>query len=103
MGTLRTFSFLESGDRHPLNDIFVAKLPVYGDEPDELIRRIGALSNGSDTIEWWETKVGWMAEPREVLVQAKIRYAEVLKRAEELGGTSPTDFDSRRYSDSRLL
>ena len=85
MGTLKKSSFLWNKNRHPLNDIFVAKLPVYGDEADELIRRVGALSNGGETIEWWEKKIGWMADAEEALQQARIHYEEILKKARELG------------------
>ena len=85
MGPVKTSSFLWNKKRHPLIDIFNWKLPVYGDEADELIRRVGALSSGQETIEWWEKKIGWMADPEEALFQAKIRYEEVLKRAKESG------------------
>ena len=85
MGTVKASSSLSNKNRHPLNDIFNWKLPVYGDEADELIRKIGALSSGQETIEWWEKKIGWMADSEEALFQAKIRYEEVLKRAKESG------------------
>ena len=85
MGTVKASSSLWDKNRHPLHDIFNRKLRVYGDEADELIRRIGALSSGQETIEWWENKIGLMAGPEEALFQAKIRYEEVLKRAKESG------------------
>jgi len=85
VGTRRTPSPLCNQDRHPLNDIFTWKLPVYGNEADELIRKIAALSSGLETIEWWEKKIGWRTSPEDVLAQAKIRYQEVLKRARESG------------------
>jgi hypothetical protein len=85
MGTRRMSSSLRNKNRHPLHDIFNWKLPVYGDEADELIRKIGALSSGQETIEWWEKKIGWVAAPEEALFQAKIRYEDVLKKARESG------------------
>jgi hypothetical protein len=71
--------------RHPLDDIFTWKLPVYGDEADKLIRKIAALSTGLETIEWWEKNIGWTTGPEGALSQAKIRYEEVLKRARDSG------------------
>ena len=85
MGTIRTSFSLWTKNEHPLDHIFTWKVPVYGDEADKLIRKIAALSNALETIEWWEKKIGWMAEPELALDQAKIRYEEVLKRAKESG------------------
>ena len=85
VGTIKTSSFLWNKNRHPLNDIFTWKLSVFWDETDNLIRRIATLSSGQEMIEWWEKKIGRMAEPEEVLSQAKIRYEEVVKKARESG------------------
>ena len=85
MGTIKAFSSLWNKNGHPLIDILNRKLPVYGDEADELIRRVCILSSGREAIEWWEKKIGWMTDPAAALFHAKIRYEEVLKR-EELSG-----------------
>ena len=85
MGTVKTSSPLWNKNRHPLDDIFTWKLPVYGEEADRLIRRIAALSSGLETIEWWEKKIGWTTAPEEALSQARIRYQEVLKSARAAG------------------
>jgi hypothetical protein len=89
MGTIKKSSALRMKDRHPLDDIFTWKLPVYGEEADKLIRRIAALSSGLETIEWWEKKIGWTTGPEEALSQAKIRYGEVLEKAREAGWDFP--------------
>ena len=69
----------------PLTDILHYKIPVYGEEADELIRKISALSGARETIDWWESKIGWAAKPEDALIQARIRYPEVLKRAKDSG------------------
>ena len=65
----------------PLTDILHYKLPVYGEEADELIRKISVLSGARETNDWWETKIGWVAKPQDALIQARIRHAEIVQRA----------------------
>jgi hypothetical protein len=70
---------------HPLTDIFVHKLAVYGSEADDLIRKIGALSSERELGEWWENEIGWNPDPKVVLKRAQIRYGELMTRAKDSG------------------
>ena len=70
---------------HPLTDLFTHKLEVYGQEADELIRKIGALSSGRELDEWWEREIGWTSDRELVLRKARARYEELAKRARESG------------------
>jgi hypothetical protein len=44
---------------HTLTDILVHKRNVYGQEADDLVRKIAELSSGRELDEWWEREVGW--------------------------------------------
>jgi hypothetical protein len=48
---------------HPLSDIFLHKIEVYGPEADELMRKIGALCSHRELEEWWEREIGWSKKP----------------------------------------
>ena len=80
---------------HPLTDIFVHNLTVYGGEADEYIRRIRRLSSARELDEWWDREIGWNCPNTEVLRKAKHRYQELLQRARasgretDEGGTEP--------------
>jgi hypothetical protein len=70
---------------HPLTDILVHNLDVYGGEADELLRRISELCSPRELEDWWEREIGWSAQPDEVLRRARSRYQELLKRARDSG------------------
>jgi hypothetical protein len=44
---------------HPLTDILVHNLDVYGGGPDELIRKIADLCSRRELDEWWNRELGW--------------------------------------------
>ena len=70
---------------HPLTDIFLHKLEVYGPEADELIRKIGDLCSRRELDEWWEREIGWSQDRELTLRKARARYDELMKRARESG------------------
>ncbi|HMD53724.1 MAG TPA: hypothetical protein VKJ65_04155 [Phycisphaerae bacterium] len=72
----------KSGD-HPLTDLFVHKLEVYGPEADELIRKIRALCSQRELDQWWEREIAWSKNRDLVLRKAKTRFEELLKRAKD--------------------
>jgi len=70
---------------HPLTDIFLHKLEVYGREADDLIQKIGQLCSERELDEWWEHEIGWSNDRGLALRKARVRYEELLKRAQENG------------------
>jgi hypothetical protein len=70
---------------HPLTDIFVHKMEVYGPEADELIRKIGQLCSRRELDEWWDREIGWSQDAELALRKARARYEELLRRAREGG------------------
>jgi hypothetical protein len=70
---------------HPLTDILVHKLTVYGDEADDLIRKIAELSSRRELDEWWEHEIGWSPERNTVAEKARMRFDELLRRAKDSG------------------
>ncbi len=73
---------------HPLTDLFVHKAEVYGPEADALIRKLAALCSQRELDEWWEKEIGWSDDRDLALRKARLRYEELLKRAQE-GGWEP--------------
>ena len=70
---------------HPLTDLLVHNLEVYGPEADDLIRKIGELCSPRELDEWWEREIGWSADRASVLGKARARYEQLNKRARESG------------------
>ena len=70
---------------HPLTDIFIHKLEVYGKEADELIRKIGELCSRRQLDEWWEKEIRWSDDHELVLQKAQAPYQELLNQARERG------------------
>lgn len=65
---------------HPLTDILVHKLEVYGPEADDLIRKIGELCSQRELDEWWEREIAWSGDQELALRKARARYEELVKR-----------------------
>jgi hypothetical protein len=74
----------KAGD-HPLTDILVHRLKVYGQEADELIRKIAELCSRRELDEWWEKEIGWSPEHDLVVRKARIRFDELFERAKRSG------------------
>ncbi len=70
---------------HPLTDIIVYNLEIYGKEADGLIRKISQLSSSRELEEWWQREIGWNPKPSEILPRARRQYEELVKRAENSG------------------
>jgi hypothetical protein len=70
---------------HPLTDILVHKLKVYGLEADDLIRKIAELCSRQELDEWWEREIGWSHDVHSVVRKAQVRFEELLQRAEQGG------------------
>jgi hypothetical protein len=70
---------------HPLTDILRHKLPVYGEEADELIRKIAGLCSQQELDEWWGREIAWSDDRALALRKAHARYEELAKRARDSG------------------
>ena len=70
---------------HPLTDILTHKIDVYGQEADELIRKIAALCSRRELDEWWEREIGWSDDRALALRKARARFDELATRARESG------------------
>jgi hypothetical protein len=74
---------------HPLTDILDHQTPVYGQEADELIRKIRDLCSRRELHEWWERELGWTPDPALALPKARAEHARLLTRAREGGWETP--------------
>lgn len=70
---------------HPLTDILIHKLKVYGQEADDLIRKIAELCSRPELHEWWEREVGWSNDGHSVVRKARIRFDKLLQRSKQGG------------------
>ena len=70
---------------HPLNDILIHKLSVYGHETDDLIRRIAELCSPRELEEWWNREIGWSPDRSSIINKARTRHDELLRRAKQDG------------------
>lgn len=70
---------------HPLTDLLGHKHEVYGQEADELIRKIAALCSRRELEDWWEREIGWSKDSGLALRKARARYTELLTRAKQSG------------------
>ena len=70
---------------HPLNDILVHHLNVYGEEADAMIRKIADLSNRRELEEWWTREIGWSPDTGLIVAKTRGCLDELLKRAKDSG------------------
>jgi hypothetical protein len=70
---------------HPLTDILVHKLNVYGREADDLIRRIAELCSRRELEEWWNREIGWSPDRDSIISKVRRRHNELLRRAKQGG------------------
>jgi hypothetical protein len=75
---------------HPLTDLFVHKIEVYGREADDLMRKVADLCSRREFEEWWEREIGWSQDRDLALRKARVRFEELLKRAEDGGWELPS-------------
>jgi hypothetical protein len=74
---------------HPLTDILVHKLDVYGGGADELIRKIAELCSPRELDEWWNREVGWSPDKNLIVAKARNRLDQLLNRAKQSGWETP--------------
>jgi hypothetical protein len=74
---------------HPLTDILVHRLEVYGKETDDLIRRISEICSRRELDEWWEREVGWSSDKVRIHRKAEAEYNRRIIRAREGGWEMP--------------
>ena len=67
----------------PIRILFL-KHEVYGREADDLIRAISQLCSQRELEEWWDREI-WSQNGQLVLIKARARLAELVKRAKEGG------------------
>jgi hypothetical protein len=70
---------------HPLTDILVHKLNVYGREADHLICRIAELCSRRELEEWWNREIGWSPDRDSIISKVRRRHNELLRRAKQGG------------------
>jgi hypothetical protein len=59
---------------HPLTDILIHNIEVYGKEADDLIRKISSLSSRRELDEWWEKEINWSSDKTLALQKSQLRY-----------------------------
>lgn len=70
---------------HPLTDILLHRIEVYGSEADEIIRQVAELSSRRELESWWETTIGWSPDQAAVLPAARKYLQELQQRARDSG------------------
>ncbi|HEY6904685.1 MAG TPA: hypothetical protein VI216_10295 [Candidatus Acidoferrales bacterium] len=70
---------------HPLTDILIHKLDVYGKEGADLIRRIAAPCSRRELDEWWEREIGFSGDGQLVRRKGQQYLEELMKRAKKSG------------------
>ena len=81
---------------HPLTDIFVHSISVYGEEADDLIRKIARLCSHRELSEWWEREIGWSGSGLSVVDKARFQLDRLMQRAKE-GGWEQKDDERLRH------
>jgi hypothetical protein len=70
---------------HPLTDILVHAIPVYGEHADNLMRNIAGLCSSRELYEWWEREIGWTGNKELALEKAQLQLGVLQRRAKEGG------------------
>jgi hypothetical protein len=70
---------------HPLTDILMHQVEVYGLEVDGLIRQIAALCSRRELDRWWEEEIGWKSNREGLKERAEARLAFLERRARASG------------------
>ena len=70
---------------HPLTDILIHEIEVYGPEADDFIRGISEFSSRHELYQWWNTEINWSEDREEVLRKAKTRFEELFQRSRQSG------------------
>ena len=75
---------------HPLIDILFHRVEVYGPDADDVIRKMSQLCSRRELEEWWDREISWSSDAATVLPKARLRLAELVKRAKESGWEIPS-------------
>ena len=70
---------------HPLTDILVHSIPVYGEETDNLIRKIAGLCSDRELDEWWQREIGWSSDRDLAFHKAQLQLTRLLERVGKSG------------------
>ncbi len=65
---------------HPLTDLLVHGLEVYGKEVDDLILEISQLLSRRELDDWWEKEIGWGSEPDRLAREAEKKLSQLKVR-----------------------
>ena len=68
-----------------MSDILIHRVRVYGEEADELIRRIAELCSRRELDEWWEREIGWSPERESLVHKAETQLDALRRRAKQSG------------------
>jgi len=71
---------------HPLTDLLVHGLPVYGPKADQCIHEMAVLSDGHELDEWWLAEISREEDPAAILRKAEAHLAVIRSRAPERQG-----------------
>jgi len=70
---------------HPLTDILIHDLNVYGEEGADLIRKIAKLCSRRELHEWWQREIGFSGDGETVLRKGRKYLDELVERAKQAG------------------
>jgi hypothetical protein len=70
---------------HPITDLMLWDLPVYGAEADAMFRRLAQLLSAQDLNSWWESDLGWGVTPEaaRAAISEKLKWALSRAKANE--------------------
>lgn len=74
---------------HPLTDILHYSHPIYGDEADNLIRKIARLCSQRELTEWWDREIGWSGNSELALQKSRLQLDALMRGAKESGWEMP--------------
>lgn len=78
---------------HPLTDILVHKIEIYGPDADALMRGISDFSSRHELYEWWNAEIKGEADRDTVLRKAELRFAELMERSSLSGWQANRNFN----------
>ena len=70
---------------HPITDLMLWDLPVYGAEADAMFKRLAQLLSTQELNYWWESGLGWDVTPERARVAISEKLDWALSRAKANG------------------
>jgi hypothetical protein len=77
---------------HPLTDILVHHIEIYGTEADGYIRGISDFSSRHELFEWWNAEINGSTDREYVLRKAAERFSELMERSSLSGWQAEKKF-----------